>query len=106
MGFRQWIFWLGNGGISMIATPSGWKGIGNYPFVLGQWYHVAIRRIGTTLTAFADGVSIELTGEVILDGVEQSLNGVYAGPQILDASSAPFQTVIMVGETLSLSMNF
>ncbi len=55
----KWIFWLGNNGISFVMSwPEGWIGVGTSGFVTGQWYHVAVRRNGNTLTAFVNGAAI------------------------------------------------
>jgi hypothetical protein len=56
----KWIFWLGNSGISFVATQPGsdWIGLGSATFELNTWYHVAVRRDGSELTAFVDGMPI------------------------------------------------
>ncbi len=54
---KKWIFWLSNSGIKFIATNPGsdWIDVGSTTFDLDVWYHVAIRRDSSELTAFADG---------------------------------------------------
>ena len=56
----KWIFWLSNSGISLVLSSSGggWIGIGSFPFEIGQWYHVAVQRKGSLLTAFVNGTPI------------------------------------------------
>ena len=56
---KKWIFWVESNGISFVVGPSpGWLSIGNSSFKAGSWYHVAIRRNGSDLAAFVDGLLI------------------------------------------------
>ena len=53
----KWIFWLGNGSLSLVMYPTGgshWFGCGSYAFT-DTWYHVAIRKDGNQLTGFVNG---------------------------------------------------
>jgi len=56
----KWIFWLGNSGIIFVATQSGshWIEFVGATFDLDRWYHVAVRRNASELTAFVDGIPI------------------------------------------------
>ncbi len=55
----KWIFFLGNGSLSFIVGPSpGWIGFGAFPFQVGEWYHLAVRSDGSTITGFVNGASI------------------------------------------------
>lgn len=56
---NKWIFWHGNDTIHLVVGPSpGWIYTGPYDFELSRWYHVAIRRSGSDLTANVDGSAI------------------------------------------------
>lgn len=89
---NKWIFWLGNSGISFVATPTGWIGLGSYAFELGSWYHVAITRSGTVLTAYVNGYPI---GTGTLNGpIYDPSTAFFIGTAEFDRPARPFRGCI------------
>jgi hypothetical protein len=55
----KWIFCQGSDNIQfIIGSGGGWYPLGNYPFQLGVWYHLVIRRDGTNFAAYVNGTEI------------------------------------------------
>ncbi|MBK8149448.1 MAG: hypothetical protein IPK58_14900 [Acidobacteria bacterium] len=46
-----WVYWNSNGTKAIFAGTSG-------QYTNGQWHHIALTRIGTTLTLYIDGVAV------------------------------------------------
>ena len=56
---NKWIFFTGNSSIQFVVGPSpNWIYIGAAEFEIDRWYHVAVRRSGSDLTAYVDGTPI------------------------------------------------
>ena len=68
---NKWVFWLDNGQIIFHLNGSAIANIGMVPFspVLGEWYHLAVTRQGSTYTFYIDGqlVSTRIDSQAVPD---------------------------------------
>jgi YVTN family beta-propeller protein len=82
---NKWVFFLADGGLSFhINSPTPGPFLGPIPFnpVLGNWYHLALTKSGSTYVFYVNGVAI----------------GSVSGPNALPAVNAP----LTIGQAESL----